>query len=301
MEMTKDIMERVEKNLLFKRYVEIGIRENLFSDLAGALGYMHSQLIKCAYPELIGRKIIAVRKTKEPAEKFPIDSKAFAYSYAEGATMRLSGKTNEVITIGTDITADVSQEFTKEFVEDATWNVMENVIERIGKALAEDETSRVLSLYGSVAAVDLAGGEVIDQGNEMMNWNAVLKLRTAVRSENWKPKVLVMHETQLHQLLLDNKFIKYDSLPSSEVDIGQGLIRKIVGMDVQTSTLVPNGIAYVIDTRVAGMMLVRRDVTIQDWTDPAVGKYGFRGTTRFGLGVLRSNAIAKMINAGTSL
>ena len=75
MDITKDIMERVEKNLLFKRYVEIGIRENLFSDLAGALGYMHSQLIKCAYPELIGRKIIAVRKTKEPAEKFPMTAK----------------------------------------------------------------------------------------------------------------------------------------------------------------------------------------------------------------------------------
>src|SRR3990172_1594311 len=121
MEITKDIMERVEKNLLFKRYVETGIRENLFSDLAGALGYMHSQLVKCSYPELIGRKMIAVRQTKEPVEKFPINSKAVAYSYAEGAMTRLSGKANEVVSVGTDITAEVSEEFTKEFVEDATW------------------------------------------------------------------------------------------------------------------------------------------------------------------------------------
>jgi hypothetical protein len=116
--------------------------------------------------------------------------------------------------------------------------------------------------------------EPIDQNGEMMDWNAIVNLRNAVRSENWRPKVLVMNETQLHQLLYDNKFIEYDYLPAPQVDLDQGLIREIIGMDVQSSTLVPNGTAYAIDTRFAGIMLVRRDVTIEEWSDPAVGKYG---------------------------
>ena len=301
MEITKEMIERAEKNLLFKRYVDVGIKESLFSDVAGALGYMHNQLVKCAYPELIGRKIIAVRETKEPMEKFPINSKAVAYSYAEGAITRLSGKANEVVSVGTDITAEASEEFTKEFVEDATWNVMENIVEKASKALGEEETRKVLSLYAGVAGEDLAGGEPIDQNGEMMDYDAIVKLRNAVRSEHWRPKVLVMNETQLHQLLYDDKFIEYDSLPASQVDLDQGLIRQIIGMDVQTSTLVPNGTAYAIDTRVAGIMLIRRDVTIEDWSDPAVGKYGVRATTRFGLGILRSNAIAKIVDIETSL
>jgi HK97 family phage major capsid protein len=300
-ELTKKLMERVEKNPLFKRYIEAGVKENLFSDMAGALGYMHDKVVRCAYPELIGRNIITSRLTKEPVEKFPIDSKAVAYNYAEGAVTRLSGKKNAVITVSTDILAEASELFTREFVEDATWNAMENVVEKISKALGEEETSKVLSLYGSVADEDLASGTPIDQGNKVMDWKAVIKLYDAVRGVNQRPNVLVMHETQLHQLLDDNKFIEYEYLPSSEVDLEQGSIRKIVGMNVQSSTLVPNGTAYAIDARVAGIMLIRRDVTVEDWSDPVEGEYGIRATTRFGLGVLRSNAIAKMVNIKTSL
>jgi hypothetical protein len=124
-------------------------------------------------------------------------------------------------------------------------------------------------------------------------------LPSTVRSEKWRPNVLVLHETQLRQLLFDDKFIEYEYLPSSEVDLDQGLIRKIVGMKVEISTLVPNGTAYAIDDRVAGMMLIRRDVTVQDWSDPVEGQYGVRATTRFCLGILRSNAIAKMTNIKT--
>src|SRR3989337_599291 len=95
MELAEEMMERCEKNFFFKRYMEIGVKEKLFSDVAGALGHMQNRVVRCAYPELIGRKIITTRTTKEPVEKFPLDSKAVAYSYAEGAVTRLGGKKNE--------------------------------------------------------------------------------------------------------------------------------------------------------------------------------------------------------------
>ena len=41
-------------------------------------------------------------------------------------------------------------------------------------------------------------------------------------------------------------------------------------------------------------MLIRRDVTVEDWSDLMAGKFGIKASTRFGLGILRSNAIAKM-------
>ncbi|MBC7129678.1 hypothetical protein H5T51_00470, partial [Candidatus Bathyarchaeota archaeon] len=49
------------------------------------------------------------------------------------------------------------------------------------------------------------------------------------------------------------------------------------------------------------VMLLRRDVTVEDWEDPKSGKYGVRATSRFGLGVLRSKAVAKMTNIATTL
>ena len=50
------------------------------------------------------------------------------------------------------------------------------------------------------------------------------------------------------------------------------------------SSLVPEGTAYAINTHVASLMLVRRDVTVNEWSDFKADVYGVRATTRFGLG-----------------
>ena len=48
-------------------------------------------------------------------------------------------------------------------------------------------------------------------------------------------------------------------------------------------------------------MLIRRDVTVGEWSEPLADRYGVKATTRFGLGILRSNVTAKMINIKTTL
>jgi len=295
------LKEKAASHPFFKRYYEVGVKEGLFSDMVGAIGRMHDTLVEAAYPELIGRNIINVRATTEPLERFPLDEKAVAYLYAEGGAARLSGKKHSTVDIQTNILAESSEEWTREFVEDATWNVMDNMVEKVGRALGEAETQKILDLYGSIANADLAGGAPINGGGVALSWSGLLKLHNAVRNENWRPDVLVLHETQLHQLLNDDKFIHAQYLPSGETDIERGVVTSVLGMKVLASTLVPNGTAYAIDTRVAAVMLLRRDVTVEDWEDPKTGKYGVRATTRFGLGVLRSKAIAKMTNISTSL
>lgn len=299
--LVESLKPRAFSHPFFKRYCDTGVREGLFSDMAGALGHMHDSIVQAAYPELIGRNIITVKPTKESMERFPLDAKAVAYKYAEGAATRLSGAKISTIDVQTNTVAESSEEWTREFLEDATWNVMSAMVEKTGKALGEEETKKILELYGSIANADLAGGAPIDKGNAAMDWGAVVKLHSAVRSENWRPTVLVVNETQLHQLFNDDKFIKSSYLPSEEVNVAQGIITGVLGMKVQASTLVANGTAYAIDTRVAAVMLLRRDVTVEDWEDAKTGRFGVRATTRFGLGVLRSKAVAKMVNISTTL
>ncbi len=284
-----------------KRYCEVGIREGLFSDSVSALGQLHDTLVDAAYPEMIGRDIITVMPTTEPMERFPLEEKAVAYRYAEGATTRLSGTKNGIVDVYTNITVESSEEWTREFLEDATWNVMNRMVEKVGRALGEEETNRILALYGAVADADLAGGEPIDQEEAAMDWDGLNKLHNAVRAENWRPTVLAVNETQLHQLLADDKFIHAQYLSSAQTDLDNAKVASVLGMRVHASTLVPNGVAYALDTRVASVMLLRRDVTVEDWEDIKNGKYGVRATTRFGIGVLRSGAIAKMTNIATTL
>jgi HK97 family phage major capsid protein len=239
--------------------------------------------------------------TNEAMERFPLDEKATAYRYAEGAATRLNAHKNSTVDIYTNILAEASEEWTREFLEDATWNVMDQMVEKVGRALGEEETNRIISLYGAIADADLASGAPVSQGNAAMNWAGLVKLHNAVRSENWKPTVLAVNETQLHQLLNDDKFIHAQYLPSGQTDLDQAAITSVLGMKVQASSLVPNGTAYALDTRVASVMLLRRDVTVEDWEDIKNGKYGVRATTRFGIGVLKGKAIAKMTNIATTL
>ena len=297
----ENLRHKTNVHPFLKRYCEVGVREGLFSDTVSALGRLHDTLSQAAYPEMIGRNIITVMPTTEAMERFPLDEKAVAYRYAEGAATRLSGKKISTVDIYTNVLSEASEEWTREFLEDATWNVMDNMVERVGRALGEEETNKIVALYGAIADADLAGGAPINQGGAAMNWNGLVKLHSAVRGENWRPTVLAVNEVQLHQLLTDDKFIHAQYLPSGQTDIEQGTVTSVLGMRVQASTLVPNGTAYAVDTRVASVMLLRRDITVEDWEDIKNGEYGVRATTRFGVGILRSKAIAKMTNIATTL
>jgi hypothetical protein len=293
--------KRINENLFFQRVRDLRIKEGLQSDTIAAVGHLQQNIVKYAMPNLIGRNIISVMPTKEPFERFPLEGKAVGYTLAEGTACRFSGDKVQYVTINNNQLAEASEQWTREFVEDASPNAVKSIEQRIADALALDETKAILELYGCIEDDDLADGSTLDWDGAVMDWNAVLALHDTVKGENWKPTVLVLSETQLHQLLLDDKFIEYDALPAKGTDLEAGTIRRSLGMIVQSSNLVPNGTAYAVDTRVSGVMLMRRDVTVEDWSNPQENKYGLKATTRFGSGILRSNAIAKMTNIKTTL
>jgi hypothetical protein len=68
-----DLLKQKTEHPFLKRYVQVGVKEGLFSDVVGALGRMHDTLVQSAWPELIGRNIITVRPTTETMERFPLD------------------------------------------------------------------------------------------------------------------------------------------------------------------------------------------------------------------------------------
>ena len=297
----EELKRKAETNPFLKRYTAMGIKEGLFSDSANALGRMHDTMVESAWPELIGRNIITVMPTSEALERFPLDGGAVAYECSEGGTVRLSGKKPTKVDVSTDILVESGDEWTNEFAEDATWNVMDRMVGNVGRAVGLKETQKIIAMYTAVAAADLATGADLAGGAAVLSWAQLLALRYAVRSANWRATVLAINEMQLHQLLNDDKFVKSVYLPSSQTDIEQGTIGTVLGMKVQTCNEITNGVAYAIDTRVASVMLLRRDLTVEDWYDAKTGKSGVRGTTRFGLGVLRSTAIARMTNIKTTL
>jgi hypothetical protein len=283
------------------RYIKAGVKEGLFSDSTGALGLMHNTLVAAAHPKLIGRSIINVMPTTQAMERWPLDTDAVAYRYAEGALTRLSGKKTTYVDINTDILAESSEEWTKEYIEDAPWNVMNNMVARVGRALGKDETKRILALYAGIASGDLAGGAEVAGGGAVASWAMIVGAHNNVDCADFSPDKFAYNPLHKHQLLLDDKFVKSVYLPSAQTDIDRGSIGRVLGIDFFDSSLVTNTTAYAIDSTVAAVMLLRRDVTIEDWYNPQTGKYGVRATTRFGLGILRSKGVARISNIKTTL
>src|SRR4030065_2917350 len=171
----ENLRHKTNVHPFLKRYCEVGVREGLFSDSVSALGRLHDTLSQAAHPEMIGRNIITVLPTTEAMERFPLDEKAVAYRYAEGAATRLSGKKSGTVDVYTNVLAEASGEWTREFLEDATWNVVDSMVEKVGRALGEKETSKIVALYGAIADADLGGGAPINQGGGPQNANGHLE------------------------------------------------------------------------------------------------------------------------------
>lgn len=300
----KEIMEKLKLKTdhpFLKRYAQMGVKEGFFSDMSGALGRMHDTMVDAAWPEMIGRSIINVMPTNEAMERFPLDPGTVAYEYAEGAVTRLTGKKVTTVDINANILAESSDEWTREYLEDASWNVMDRATQNIGNALGVKETEKILALYTAVAAADLATGAELAGGGTVMSWTKLLSLWHAVKSEKRRATVIALNDMQVAQLLNDSTFTNAQSLPSAQTDLEAGVVSGALGMKIVSSPLVTNGVAFAIDTRVASAMLLRRDVTVEDWEDVKNGKYGVRATTRFGLGVLDSKGIARMTNIKTTI
>jgi len=295
------MLVRSQRNPFYQRYAQKGIQEGVLSDMAGAIGRMHDVVIEAAKPMLIGREIIWVRPTTEALERFPRAKKGKAYVMAESGKVYVVGERYDHIDVSTNVIVKHAAEWTQEFLEDATWNVMDRQVTECGRTVAELETERILALYGAIADADLAGGAPLAGGGTAMDWAKVTALWDAIINEDFSPKVLVLHPRQVTQLWRDDKFI--NSLYWGEgVDIRRGVLAETyLGMRIVSSTKCTNGVAYAIDTDIAAVMLVRRDIQTQDYEDPKGGIYGVVASERVGLGVLQSKGVAKMTNIATAL
>jgi len=293
--------QKARLNPFINRYTHVGIKEGILTDQANALGQMHDTVVEAAKPNLIGREIIWVRPTKEALERFPRAKTGKAYVMAENGKVYVVGEKYDKVDISTNIICKSGAEWSQEFLEDATWNVMERQVAEAGRTVAEIETEKVLALYGAIAAGDLASGAVLAGGGTAMDWSKVTALWDAIVNENFSPKVLVLHPRQVTQLWRDDKFI-HGFFFGDLVDVKRGVLGDTyLGMKIVSSTKCTNGTAYAMDTEVASVMLLRRDIVTEPYEDPRAGVYGIVASERIGLGVLRSKGVAKMTNILTTV
>jgi hypothetical protein len=283
--------------------MKLGMKEGILSDMAGALGAIHDQVVRAAVPNLIARQIIDVRSTNEAMERFPLEKESVAYIAAEGGTARLHGARYSTVDVNCNVEIKDSVEWTKQFAEDAKWNVMNRQLEALGRSIAKLETEKIVGLLAGIATGDLATGGVLAGGGTAMSWSYCVSHWDAIESEDFGPAdTLVLHSKQASQLFTATEFINSQYLPSGETELTRGLIGQALTMKIYKSSAgTTNGVAHTLNKSVAGILLIRRDLTIEPYEDAKNGVVGLVASERIGYGVLRSKAVARMTNIKTSL
>jgi len=290
------------KNPFTMAYLKAGLKEGILSDTASALGAMHDTVVNAAKPNLIGREIIDVRTTTEALERFPRAKKSAAYVAGEGGTVRVHGERYDTVDVQTNIIIKDGAEWTREFAEDAKWNALNRQLEELGRSLAEKETEKVLALYAAIATADLATGGALAGGGSALSWSGIVKFWDAVENEDFSSAdTLILHPKQASQLFTATEFINSQYLPSSGVELTRGLVGQALTMRIFKSSKCTNGVAHAVNKQIAAVMLIRRDITVEDYQDPKNNIFGLVASERVGLAVLRSKAVARMTNIATTL
>ncbi|WGM90157.1 MAG: hypothetical protein NUK63_03315 [Candidatus Bathyarchaeum tardum] len=282
------IFERSKSNPM----INAVMREAILSDVSGALGKLHDSVVEAAKPALIGRELIWVMPTSESMVRFPKAKVGKAKRTAELAQTWIYGEKYSTIDVKTNIEIRAGAEYSKKFFEDATWPVMERQAAEVGRSIAELETERILALYESIPASDLAGGAVLN-GSGTLDWAGVVSFWNQLKKENLSAKVLAINPNQAADLWQDEKFI-HSFYFGDKVDVARGILgQSYLGMKVAVSTKVADGTVFAIDTDVAGVMPLRRDVMTEPFENPRDDRYGIVGSERLGLGVLKTEAVAR--------
>lgn len=283
-----DLLKRAKSNLM----VNAVMREALLSDAAGALGKMHDVVVEAAKPALIGREIIWVLPTTETLVRFPRAKLGKAHKTAELSQVWITQEKYNTVDIKADTEIKAGAEYSKKFFEDASWGVMERQTAEVGRAIGELETERVLALYDGIAAGDLAGGGAYN-GAGTLDWAGLVGFWNRVKAENFNAKVLVINPNQLADLWQQDQFI-HSFYFGGMADVRRGILGETyLGMKIVVSTKVADGTVYCIDTEVAAVLLLRRDILTEPFENPKKDRYGIVASERIGLGVLRSKAVAR--------
>ena len=290
-EMWRLMEEQAKRNPFFQMVKTHGIREGLFSSDAAALGFVYATVSNMAQPNTLGRELIEVIPTTEATLRYPkAKTRAKAQKISEKSPLLL-GEKYTYEDIDCDIEIATGEKWTQSFLEDAKWNVMARQVEAIGKGLAYTETQDIIAMYNAITAGTLAGAAEITL-TDPITWAEFLSLLEAVDNEDFVPRVVAVSPEVFYELFMLTEFIN-SMYVTSEKGLKPNVMHIIAPNDltIVKSSLVTK--TLVIDTQTAAAMALRRDAFIRPWEDSRNLEYGVVGSERYGLKVLRANAVAR--------
>lgn len=279
-----ELRQKMAEALKDKRLAEL-----LLSDVSQATAKVLDVVWEAAKPNLIGRELAVVVAQDLPSLKVPRAKLSKAYEIAEGAEIPVGTEDYDSVTL-TPKKYGVRPLISREMIEDAEWDVIEYQLAEAGRAMADLETEKII-----LEMISDSGNSVVAGTSGTLAYADVVNILKECLIDEFAPDVLAVHPSEFADLLKDAAIQKAMDWGGPAV-APTGRIANLLGMRVLVSTKVTSGTALVIDSKHAGVLFIRRDVTVEEYEDPVKDLAGVAVTARWIYDTLRPNAIGKVTN-----
>ncbi len=277
-------------NVLFQRTM----KEYVLSDVSQALGKVYDLAVEAAKKRAVGRDVIRLVPTTSPKVRFYLSKRGAVWRVNDGPPLQTPEHFEAVdVNVGYEYGYDAL--FSQAYLEDVPFDVIERAVQDAAQLLEEQLTKDVVALYEGIAAGDLAGGAEISAGSAgTLAWADLVKAWNAVRKAGYKPDVAMIHSDQVADLWNDDKFI-HSFYFGDGVDVRLGVLGETyLGFKIVETDLCTAAKAHLIDTSKGAVLLLRRDILTQPYEERL--SQGVICTIRYGLGTLRKDAVARIVN-----
>lgn len=161
---------------------------------------------------------------------------------------------------------------TKEMQEDANWDVLRRNLRQIGREAGVREDIIIFTAFNDSTNgfPGTAGQYITSVGTELAIADIANGMK-AVEANDYFPNVMAIHPNQVAELRQIDTFVEADRV-GSRVTFEKGFVGKIFGMDCVISRTTYLGAAteyaWILDTREAGVLIVRRPLTMKTFEIP---------------------------------
>jgi len=285
-----DFVEKAKSNSLFRRVM----KEYMLSDVSGALGIVHDISIEAAKKMAVGRDLIWVIPVSSPKVRFYLAKRGKAWRISEGPPLQTPERF-ETVDVTVDYEYGYDALFSQSYLEDIPFNVIQRTIQDAARLLEEQLTSDIIALYEGISSSNLAGGtEISADTSGTLAWADLVEAWTAVKKGGYNANVVMIHPDQIADLWNDDKFI-HSFYFGERVDVERGVLGETyLGFKIVETDLCATTKVHLIDTVVAAALLMRRDILTQPYEERL--SQGVVCTMRYGLGTLRADAVARIVN-----
>ncbi len=178
---------------------------------------------------------------------------------------------------------------TRELLEDAKWNLLTHNIRVVGKRLAENENSLVIS-----DALDNASNTVTYSGSVTIA--NITRTMQYLEDSDYDPSTFFVGMEVLNDLRNIDTFVEFDKVGNKEM-LTKGFLGNIYGMNVirvSTNAGMTTTTGFITDKKHAYAIAEKRTTTVENFELPTYDMSAAAVTQRIKVRQIRAEAIAKI-------